>query len=295
MIIYIKEMDNNDKLGVIDNFPKIIQKIIKKIIELTNNFYEINIDSKTKKYIIPNIENNKVYKKIVKKIKKISKVELVLSKDVKKYSNKFDKIKIIDGNEFYLKNIYNIIKIIVGNNPVETADVYILTNKYVQKSVNFIKDIVKKVKAINIISTQIEKYKILEEILLEEGYSVNVSNNKRKSLKKAKIIINLDYSKEEILAYNLYRNSCIININNDIIIDNIKGFEGIIIQNIDIEIPNENLKFFKENNLYSSFYKNDLYKTIKEIGEAEKIENLYGNNGKIDKKELINIQKILTN
>ena len=56
-------------------------------------------------------------------------------------------------------------------------------------------------------------------------------------------------------------------------------------------------KFFKENNIIEKFKKVELYESIstKKIQDVKRIKKIYGNNGEIDKKELINIRKILTN
>ena len=217
MIIYIKELDKNDKLGKIDKFPKFIQKVIIKIVDLSNNFFSIDIDEERKKYILPNINNKRVYFKILRKIQNIQmhskkKIQIVLDKNLKQYKQIFKGYSIIDGKRTIDDNIDKVIEKIIGNLPIETQKVYILTNNYSQLNVRFVQKLSTKVREINIITKQIDKYNTLGEIMLEEGNCITVSNNKRKSLKNAKIIINLDFDIEILKKYNIYRNACIINL-----------------------------------------------------------------------------------
>ena len=185
MVIYIKEMDKNDKLGEIDKFPKFIQKIIIKIVDITNNFFVVNIGESTKKYILPNSNKEKVYQKIIKRIDKEQKVDkrkikIVLSRKIHEYKEKIRQLKIIDGNKILLENLDKIIEKVLGTIPIEIAEIYILANNYSQENVSFIKNIALKVKSISVITKQINKYKILEEILLENGIIISVLNNKKK-------------------------------------------------------------------------------------------------------------------
>ena len=56
-----------------------------------------------------------------------------------------------------------------------------------------------------------------------------------------------------------------------------------------------NKKMLKDNNIYDEFEKIDLYEAIKEEKTNIEITELYGCNGKINEKELLNVRKILTN
>ena len=301
MVIYIKELDKNDKLGKLDKFSNWIKKTVIKIIEITNNFIEIELENKNRKYILPNVNNKKVYKKVIKKIKlqkKVSKekIEIVLSENLKKYKNEFKNFSIINGNNLLLKNVDKVVKRIIGNLNIEEQQVYILANGYTQTNVNFIKDMSLKVKNVNVITNQIQKYSMLEEMMMKnKGIAITCANNKKKSLKKAKIIINLDFSIDNIKKYNIFRNACIINVLNEITLKGLSGFEGIIVQNIEPELKEDELYFFENNNLINNFKKIELYESINKNNDNINILSLYGNNGEIDKKELLNLQKILTN
>ena len=298
MVIYIKELDKNDKIYMLDKIPKIIYKLVLKFIEISGYFFIHNLDEEKQVFIIPDINNMKVYKKIKKvinkKVKKTKrKIEVVLSEKLHELIYMFDGIKILDGRKIYIDNIEFVIKKIIGESPMEIQDIYILSNSYNSSNVNIINKLATDVKSINIITKDITKYSIIEDILIEKGIVITVSNNKKKSLKKAKLIVNLDFTDEEIRKYSIYRNACIINLNNNYI-KKMKCFEGIIINNIDIKFPKEKYKYMELNNLISKFRKIELFESLNVETKSIVIETLYGNNGKINEKDLQNVKKILT-
>lgn len=300
--IYIKELDEFEKIEILDKFPKFLRKLLINITKIINSFFINKIDSNNKIYIIPDIERKKVYKNIIKKLKKeetkTQKVQVVLSKTIKEYKTYFESIKILDGKLVMKESVYEILSKVLGGNKIELQDVYILTNKYNNYANKIIKMLKEKVKSINIVTKEINKYNNLEEMLSKEGIIISVANNKRKSLKKAKIIINLDFTKEELKEYVICRNSVIINLTNEKI-DNLKSFDGIIVQNVDIELKEIEKDWIINNNLKEKFNMVELYESTLSIANRNRqeiiISKLYGNNGKIHEKEIINWQKILTN
>ena len=156
-----------------------------------------------------------------------------------------------------------------------------------------------KVKTVNIITSNINRYKNIEERAYErQAALITISNNKNKALKRAKYIINLDFDNEILSQYKINTNSIIINCTNKKI-DVLKYFQGIIINNIEIilkqsEKPKELYKEFDNIDIYESFEKEDIkyIENIRKIEENEvKIINLIGNNGIINIKEISNIQK----
>lgn len=219
----------------------------------------------------------------------------MLSTEIKKYKEELSNFKIINGKVVMEREIEAVLEKILKENPLALQDIYILTNTYKENSISIIKKLAPKVKSMNIITKQIAKYETLAELLEKEGIILNVANNKRKSLKKAQFIINVDLSQEEIEEYTIFRNSIIINLTQEKI-KKLKGFEGIFIQEIEIEL--EEKEPFESSNLLEHFRKIELYESIKDIRKQEekvKITTLYGNNGKISEKELRNVQKTLTN
>lgn len=298
--IYIKKLEKEDKINKLNIFPQNVKKMIINFIKRTNNFFINEIDEKRKVYLLPNIDNINVYKKVISKIQKeknnMEKIQVVLEDDIKQYKSEFKIVKVLDGKQIIKDKIDIILEKILEDEPIELQDIYILTNAYRELNVNIIRKMAPKVKSINIITKEIGKYSNLEEILQNEAI-VNVANNKRKSLKKAKIIINLDFSKEEISEYNIFRNSIIINVT-DQKLNNLKAFEGIIIQDIEMKLEEDQEKFIKDNNLNKNFKKIELYESMynnSELVDNTEIMYLYGNNGIISEKELRNEQKILTN
>ena len=299
MIIYIKELDKNDKLNKLDKFPTFIKKIVINLIRKTNNFFTIKIDNEKQKIILPDINRKKVYEKIIKKINIIKernrkKIKIVLSKKLHQKKEEFYGLRVVDGKNIFYKYIEDVIKKILGNNPIEIMDIYLLASQYTNTNVNLINSISKKFKSTNVITDEINKYGILEGLMEEKGIALTITNNKKKSLKKAKLIINLDFTNNQIRKYNISRNACIINLN-DTIIENLKCFDGIIINNIEVEFPIEKEQEMKNNNLIENYYKIELYESLNLDEKNIKILGLYGNKGLISEKERLNVQNILTN
>ena len=63
----------------------------------------------------------------------------------------------------------------------------------------------------------------------------------------------------------------------------------------DIELDLEEVEMLKQHKLLENFRPLEVYESIENRNEEIQLLNLYGNNGKISEKELINWQKILTN
>ena len=267
-----------------------------------NKIIAKEINESNKIYLIPNVNKKTIYKKIRNKIEKektkTQKVQAILEDKIKKYKDELYNIRIVDGKDAMPEQIENVLSYALGNNPIELQDIYILTNSYDESSISIIKKLAVKVKTINIITKNIEKYRTLEAILEEKGIILNIANNKKKSLKKAKIIINLNLSKDEINTYQLFRNSIVINLSKEKLV-NLKGFEGIIIDNIDINLEENEIKdILEKNNIINNFKNVEIYKTLTETEKRNakiKVNKLYGNNGELNQKEVINMQKILTN
>ena len=308
MVIYIKELEDENEL-ISKKFPKFLKNICIYIRKYFNNITIKNIDENKKVYIIPNIEDKKICKKMRRKVQKeksdIHKTQLVLSNNLKKYIDKFKDFNIIDGNEIKINLIEEILrKIIKNNTKLELQDIYILTNRYETKTISVINKLVEKVKTINIITPEIEKYNIIEsKIYKEKGINIIVANNKKKSLRKAKIIVNMNFTKDEIKRYNINRSAIIINMLNEKISD-LKSFDGIIINDIDIDFKESIKNYFTDNRIYKQFKSIELYQSIENVkNEFDKkikedkinIKNFYGTNGIICKNEIENWQKSLTN
>lgn len=132
----------------------------------------------------------------------------------------------------------------------------------------------------------------MQEYLYNEfGIVLSVTNNKKKSLLKSEIIINMDFVEESINKYKIYDNAIIVNISDKINIQS-KRFNGININYYKIQIPDEyKLEGFQNEIVYESLAYGKNYKYIYEkiIKDQIKINKLIGNNGVIKEREISNV------
>ena len=191
---------------------------------------------------------------------------------------------------------YDVVKYImkIQNKECNLEDIYILINNFNKHDIiENILFFISKFRNVNIITENINEFKKIEEkIYKETGIYVTVSNNKRKSLKRAKYIINIDFG-ENLNRFNLYRKAIVIDSKKY----NIKNFEGIKITNFDIDVCEEIKDYFRKYNLLNitnlailyetTINKNDKFMDVrKKIKDSEIIvTKLYGNNGVIDENE----------
>lgn len=301
MYVYIKEVEEIEEICFFQKLPKWIKKVIWKGMKTVNWIITKQIEENRKMYLIPNIENKNVEKRIRNKLEgekaRTQKVQVILSKKVKRVQEALKDYKIIEGRRIYEEGIETILEKVLQGHLLAMQDIYILANRYQEKNIKIIRELSQKARSINIITKEVGNYKVLEEIMEKEGIAVCVANNKRKSLKKAKIIINLDFKKEELNQYTIFRNAVIVNDRQEKI-TNLRGFEGIIIQDISIVLKQEEQEWIKKNRLDNCFRIIEIYETLAPIDKQKEkiqIDKLFGNNGEISKKELRNWEKILTN
>lgn len=141
-----------------------------------------------------------------------------------------------------------------------------------------IKLFIKQYKRVNIVTNHIEKFKKIEKQILEdEGVMITVTNNKKKSLSKSKIILNVDFPTELINKYQIYDEAIIINLKGNVKI-NKKRFNGININEYEIdfkrksEFDHEIKKKYKLSEIYEvDFYKKTTYKNIIDKLEKDKV------------------------
>lgn len=150
--------------------------------------------------------------------------------------------------------------------------------------------IAKNIKRLNIVTNHINKCKNIEEYLYNEfGIMLNISNNKRRSILKSEIIINIDFPEELINKYKIYDKAIIVNMLGRLNIKS-KRFSGVNINYFKIKMPNEYfIRNFKNEIAYESLiYSTNNYKEIIKKIEKNKIciNKLIGNNGVIRKEEI---------
>lgn len=292
MHIYVKELSNDNELKFQKNIPKFLKYIIIKLIKIFNIIVIQTINENEYLYIVPRISNLKKIKKVLKKSKA---KKVILSKKLKKYSKE---LGIEENNKIPKYFIYNILKFIqdITNIEIELQSIYFVTNVYNTENIQTITNLAQNIKSVNVITNKIKDYNRLEKKLYDSGNLIAVTNNKRKSLRKANFIINLDLTNEELNSYSINRNSIIINCANEKI-SKLACFNGIVINNIQIEDRDNEFEnsFDYIDILVNHIIKGKTYDEGINIIKNVRIINLVGNNGIIDKKEILNMEKILTN
>ena len=237
----------------------------------------------------------KLATKTYKIIKTSNCKKIVVSKEIKKqdqylnylYSQGLD---IVDGKWlFQILSNMSLEYICKKNNLLKSEiSISILANQVTENVIYFLKKIVKEYKRINIVTNNINLFKNLETQIMEQyGVMIVVTNNKRKSLSKSQLIVNIDFPTELINKYNVYEDSIILNLQDDVKIKS-KRFNGICINDYEIVVLNgQDFDYTKVEKFYcKDLYECNLYKKqpIEEINkkinsDGVRIEKLYTNRG----------------
>ncbi len=232
-------------------------------------------------------------KKILKILNKHSVKNVVLSKETQKneilinYLNS-NNVNIFNGRWLEKYLAYEIIKYILVKKNIkkEETEIAILINQIDEVSTENIKLFAKEFKRVNVVTNHIEKLKKIEENIFDEfGIMITITNNKKKSLKNAKIILNMDFPEELINKFNIYDEAIILNLDGNAKI-NKKRFSGLNIHNYEIALNDDDYlseEFYIRDIFESQIYKKTTFKNIrKEIKEkGVNIEQLIGVNGLI--------------
>ena len=232
-------------------------------------------------------------KKILKILNKHSVKNVVLSKETQKneilinYLNS-NNVNIFNGRWLEKYLAYEIIKYILVKKNIkkEETEIAILINQIDEVSTENIKLFAKEFKRVNVVTNHIEKLKKIEENIFDEfGIMITITNNKKKSLKNAKIILNMDFPEELINKFNIYDEAIILNLDGNAKI-NKKRFSGLNINNYEIALNDDDYlseEFYIRDIFESQIYKKTTFKNIrKEIKEkGVNIEQLIGVNGLI--------------
>ncbi len=259
-------------------------------------------------YTVSHLNHKNTLKQLEKKIQKKQgkEVQVIFSKEAEflKKQWKGKKINIETFKKISLPLLLDYLLEQIQEKPqtLLLQDIYFCAKTLNEENKQIIEYFLEKVKTVNIVTTELKSFQKLEEKCgKEKGIWITVSNNKRKSLNKARWIINLDFSAEQLETYQINRQAMIINCTEEKITKE-KGFEGVIVQSFDIELvsPVEKIleeKFTSLAIIASQFsfvldYEENVRK-LKQMGVN--IRNLIGINGKINQKELLNHKKFLTN
>ena len=232
MINYIEENENLKKID------KILGNIRKK-----DNI--IILPDKIEKYSVN--RTIKISKKLIRILKKREIQRVILSNNVKnsiEITNllKSNNIDIIDKRDMYKNSIYHIINYETKNKKKNEIELHILINEVNSNMKENIEKWAKEFKRINIVTNHIEKFEKQAEQLYENyGILMTVTNNKKRSLSKAKLILNYDFVNEIINTYNIFDEAKIIDLEGDVKIKK-KRFCGNIVKDFKYEDVYQDMK-----------------------------------------------------
>ena len=169
-------------------------------------------------------------------------------------------LDISDGRWLYEILATDIIKYIIEKKKIkkEETTISILINDLTEIELENIKILAENYKNLNIVTNHIEKFKKLEDKFMENGIMITIGNNKKKSLMKSKIILNIDFPNELINKYMIKDDAIIINVPGKAKI-NRKRFNGLIVNNYEIDFR-DYIKS-EENLLGDEFYLRDVYES----------------------------------
>ena len=276
-------------------------------IRIFDNNYVIAVSNKKK-------DRKKVKEQLARIIKKLGIDAVVFSKelegDFKNDICEMINIKVVNGKKLMEFMEYDIVKYVLDKQNADTKkeDIYIVFKRDSNLNLDFLKRFLENFRLVNIVTNDVDKLKNIQDNLLDnEGILISVSNNKRKALKRAKYILNINLTKEELEKYRINREAIIVNIGENVKYDE-PCFDGVNINYFKISCPDEYLERFEQvgsqfdlAQMYESILLQDrvdktkleaVYSRIKE--DNIKIVELIGNNGPISDQELqkIHIQNL---
>ena len=300
-IVYLKELGNLDEVFEKDSKLPII---LKKFIIFLKKIFCIVTVNEEKVHILPYKELerfSKVKLYLIKKILQKLNGKLVLSeylnqsKALKEMLQKAN-IPVIEGMLLSTYLLPEIIEYICNkmNIEEEKQEITILTKNRSKGFSNLAIELAKDVKRIHIVTNRVMQFESIERDLERIlGVGCQITNNKRKSLLKSKIIINLDYIEDELNEFAINPNAIIIDVIQKVHI-NTKLFCGIHIYDYEIGIDGkfEHEEFEKKKVLEAKMFGKN-YNSVREVIKKENIniEKLYGKNGEINVLEYENIAK----
>lgn len=285
MIMYIKQMEDI-------NFICKIFSILKKDEIDNRNIIYIPINNKTAKRKVKKVAeklSKYLYESNVKNV--VLELELMKNEELRNILYSYN-IHILDGTRLSKFLIHNVVKKIYKykNKKIETGELTVLANDNNDVTVENIMILSKRIKRLNIITSNTKKFKKMVEYLYNElGILIKLTNNFTTNLNNSDIIINIDFPEELINRLEIPNNGIIVNLPRNINI-NSKKFAGINIQNWEIEIPTEyNIQDFDSKIMYEAkIYEKPTLKVFEQIETDKiKVKKLIGINGIISKKEFI--------
>lgn len=217
----------------------------------------------------------KISKKIIQILSKEKSRQIVLERGLKQDKELVNllysyNINICDSKWLFRQLTNEVIEIILKDKSKQESEIWICVNEIDSLIEEYIYKFAKEFKRITIVTNHIEKFKKIENKLYEEdGILINVTNNRRKSLIKANLILNVDFPKEILNQFAIYDNAVIINLEGDMKI-NKKRFCGKIINDIEFIFDQENEVIdFCNKNALEKYDLKDICQVIEIIPKGE--------------------------
>lgn len=183
----------------------------------------------------------------------------------------------------------------VMNKQIRMEEIHICVENFNKENINIIEELCSKVKIVNIVTNHLRQFQELEKRLERNEIYVTVSSNRRKALKRASLIINLDF--ENLKDFNINRNAIIVNTQNNLELG--KDFEGICIERIKVD-TNRIMRVFSEMNMAkkeelieAEIIKKEKYDEIRKLVNTNKliITQVYGKRDVIGKAEFESVKR----
>ena len=280
-----------------DKLSLIIKRVFNYINIIEKNNKKVLVLPITKKTKCSKKFTNRLTKKIIKYLEEDGISKVVLSENlkvIKTLENNLysENINILNGRFLFKCLSKNIIEYILElkKEKIENSEICLLVNDFTNINKDIIIDISKIAKNVNIITNNKSKCNKLENFLYNEyGILLNSLNNKKTSLLKSRIILNLDFPEEILNKYRINTKAIIINTQEKIEIHS-KKFNGISVNYFKINIPDKyKIEGFSYEETYESMIYNSRYSDVQEKIEKDKIEikGLIGNRGIISKHEFL--------
>ena len=262
---------------------------IKKLKYVFGNIKMIESDDKIE-YICYTVHNKeeKTLKKIESIVRKNPISNIILSRRIKKIASNKENIEIYQNvnkiikNSKESKNIYRdfareVIKSVIERKKQipEEQSLSILIDTKDYNNTQLISKLITQYKMINIVTSNRKQFADLEEETEKNFEPISVLNNKRKSLKNARYILNVDFSEDKIAEYCINRTAIIFNIANTKI-EKLMYFDGNIINNVKL-IDNGEFELQDEYNIQ----KEKWAEAVREKIEKSEYE-LIGNRGNVE-------------
>ena len=231
LLYYIQEADK----------PSFLFKMF-HIIKLEGDKIILPINEKT----LQNKQLQKLARKTRKIFEKTKSKKIVLSKQMQKqeeyvnilHTYDFD---IIEGKWLFEVLSNQALDYILNKKKMkkEETKISILVNDLSENMLVNLRKIAQEYKLVNIITNHREKFKKIEEQILEEdGIMITIGNNKKKGLAKSELILNVDFPSELVNRYQIYEEAILVNLRGNVKIEK-KRFNGININDYEIVIENE--------------------------------------------------------